>query len=166
MLETIREYAHDQLSGPATLESDAPAARGATTPTSPSRRSAELHGSHQLIWLDRLEIEHDNLRAALTWALELTGPGRRSAAGRLGLRLVNALSWFWYGHGHANDGRRWLELAVDQASGTAGPDLAEAVHGLGVLLLQQGEHERARAALEQNVAVWRQLGDAHGLSKD
>ncbi|MGB9376607.1 MAG: adenylate/guanylate cyclase domain-containing protein [Mycobacteriales bacterium] len=170
MLETVREYAVDRLGSSGRIEES-------------RRRHAEyyahfaeqardqLYGPHQLVWVDRLEIEHDNLRAALAWSLEEPpdpgpdGSGSDRIRMRLGLRLVNALSWFWYGHGHATDGRRWLELAVAQASAEEGPDLAHAVHGLGVLLLQQGEHERAQVALEENLVTWRQLGDPSGLAK-
>lgn len=163
MLQTVREYALDRLVASGLLEET-------------RRRHAEyyahfaeqandqVHGPRQLTWLDRLEIEHDNLRSALAWSLEEGSPNPTEGS-PLGLRLVNAMSWFWYGHNYAADGRRWLELAIDRASGEEGPQLATAVHGLGVLLLQQGENERARDAFEQNLVVWRRLQDATGLAK-
>jgi len=163
MLETIREYALDQLVRAGEL--DAVRQRHAEYYTAFAEQAgAELRGSRRLIWLDRLETEHDNLRAALSWTLdgEYGGDRQRPA---LGLRLVNGLSWFWYGHSHVTDGRRWLELAIDRATGDEGPALAGAAHGLGVLLLQEGEHERARAVLERNLAAWRSLGDEEGLAK-
>ncbi len=166
LLETIREFAAERLAQSGLLAETRQ--RHAEYYVAVAERARDqLYGPHQLTWLDHLEIEHGNLRVALAWALE---PQPAEAGGdrgrfRLGLRLVNALSWFWYGHGHAADGRRWLELAVGQASGDEGPDLAEAVHGLGVLLQQQGELERGRAALEQNLLVWRRLGDPTGLAK-
>lgn len=166
MLVTIREYAADTLARSGRRE-DVRRRHAEYYADFARRASEQLRGSHQLTWLDRLEIEHDNLRSALAWSLEGRPDSDDDDGQRLqlGLRLVNALSWFWYGHGHAADGRRWLELAIDQTAGEEGPDLARAVHGLGVLLLQQGEYERARAALEQNLAVWRRLGDSLGLTK-
>ncbi|MDQ3114050.1 MAG: hypothetical protein M3Q84_08125, partial [Actinomycetota bacterium] len=141
MLETIREYALDQLVRAG--EVDAIRQRHAECYTAFAEQAgAELRGSRRLIWLDRLETEHDNLRAALSWTLEGEYGGDRQRPA-LGLRLVNGLSWFWYGHSHVTDGRRWLELAIDRATGDEGSALAGAQHGLGVLLLQEGEHERA-----------------------
>jgi len=167
MLEMIREYAYRQLV--AVGELDVVRRRHAEYYTTfAEQASAELHGPRQLMWLDRLETEHDNLRAALVWTLAdgaaAAEDDRRSRAA-LGLRLVNALAWFWYGHGHAADGRRWIERAIEQATGDAGPQLAAAMHGLGVLLLQEGEMERARALLEQNLDTWQRVGDDEGLAK-
>ncbi|MDP9241208.1 MAG: tetratricopeptide repeat protein [Actinomycetota bacterium] len=165
MLETIREFAVDRLvkSGG---DDEAGRRHAEYYADFAEQANAQLRGPLQLTWLDRLEIEHDNLRAALAWSLaDPSGPDEAGPRVRLGLRLVNALSWFWYGHSHAADGARWLELAIERASGEEGPQLARAVHGFGVLLLHQGETNRGCAALQQNIAVWRQLGDRVGLAK-
>ena len=171
MLETIREFALEQLVRAGDLE--ATRRRHAEYYADfAEQANAELKGSRQLIWLDRLEIEHDNLRAALSWTLAsspATGAGADQERSALGLRLVSALSWFWYGHSHVAEGRRWLELAIDAATVHEGETLADAVHGLATILLLQGENERARAALEGNLTLLRRLGDprrlALGLSK-
>ena len=169
MLETIREFAHDQLVRAADL--DGTRRRHAEYYADfAEQANAELQGSRQLIWLDRLEIEHDNLRSALSWALATTAAnGSDQERSALGLRLVSALSWFWYGHSHVAEARRWLELAIDAATVDEGETLADAVHGLATILLLQGENERARAALEENLTLLRRLGDARrlalGLSK-
>src|ERR687889_1684888 len=60
----------------------------------------ELKGANQLEWLERLEAEHDNMRAALSWALE-----RKDV--ELALRLGGALGWFWSVRGYHSEGRRW-----------------------------------------------------------
>lgn len=166
MLEMIRVYAAEQLTR-SEREDETRRRHAQYYAEFAEQANDQLRGPHQLTWLDRLEIEHDNLRAALAWSLEVGPVAPADAEHRfgLGLRLVNALSWFWYGHSHVADGRRWLELAIDQASGAEGPQLARAVHGLGVLLLQQGEHDRGAAVLEQNIRVWRRLGDKPGLAK-
>ena len=158
MLQTIREFALERLA--AEDDPDAVRRRHAEYYLGfAERAAAELHGTQQLLWLDRLEADHDNLRAALSWSLEPQQPAPGSDDRvSIGIRLVNALSWFWYGHCHAADGRRWLERAMEVA-GDDGPDLARAVHGLGVLLLQQGEIEAGRGALERSLALWRHLGD-------
>jgi len=166
MLETIRDYASDQLAEGGDLE-ETRRRHAKYYADFAEQAKAELQGSHQLIWLDRLETEHDNLRAALSWTL---GAGRSAYDGdeqrvAIGLRLVNALSWFWYGHSHAADGRRWLELAIERVPVDAGPTLAPMMHGLAILLVQEGELERARAVLEHNVGIWRSMGDDEGLAR-
>src|SRR5215213_4336495 len=65
----------------------------------------ELRGPDQLEWLERLEAEHDNMRAALSWASV-----RKEA--EVALRLGGALSWFWSVRGYQSEGRRWLEEAL------------------------------------------------------
>ena len=59
--------------------------------------------------MDRLETEHDNLRAALTWSL---GPGGDTETG---LRLTGALSHFWYMREHHSESRTWLESALERS---------------------------------------------------
>jgi len=165
MLETIHNYARDQLvqSG----EQHAAHRRHAEYYVEVAEQAnAGLRGSHPLLWLDRLEIEHDNLEVALLWTLGGDPPGPETDPERrpLGLRMVNALSWYWYSH-DISAGRRWLDLAVDQATGDDGPLLAEAVEGLGWLLLQQGQPQQAKDALEQNLLLCRRLGHPPTLAK-
>jgi tetratricopeptide (TPR) repeat protein len=112
--------------------------------------------------LDRLEAEHDNLRAALTWSLQTPDAGpapadRERAA--TGLRLVQALALFWYRHGYMTEGRRWLQRAIDLTAEDGGAPLAHLAHWLGVLLQQQGEPRDALPLLERSLAIWRDLGD-------
>jgi non-specific serine/threonine protein kinase len=63
----------------------------------------ELHGAEQSKWLDRLEAEHDNLRAALGWCLA-EGDNPEAA-----LRLAGALTWFWAKRGHLAEGSEWTD---------------------------------------------------------
>ena len=130
MLETIREYGLERLeaSGEAArLRGDHAAYYLALA----EQAEPELHGPQQGAWLDRLEQEHDNLRAALAWALERGGQGAPApraqpgnggagAGGETGLRLAGALRWFWNLRGHVTEGRRWLERLL-QRSGAAPP---------------------------------------------
>jgi predicted ATPase/class 3 adenylate cyclase len=158
MLETIHEYALERLDA----DDDVGVAR---------RRHAEhyaafaeqahdqLDGPAQLTALDRLEADHDNLRAALAWSLaasNVTDQGERIA---IGLRLVQALSFFWYQHGYVTEGRRWLQRAMDLVPAAGGATLAGVAHGLGVLLDEQGEPEAARPLFERSLAIWRELGN-------
>jgi predicted ATPase/class 3 adenylate cyclase len=119
--------------------------------------------SRYLIARDRIEAELDNVRGALTWALPEPGAATASTPDRaaLGLRLCRALSWFWYasGYRYQAEARRWLSRAVEAAAGQEGPDVMTSLHGLAVLLLQHGENEPARDALQRCLDFWRREGD-------
>jgi tetratricopeptide (TPR) repeat protein len=121
----------------------------------------QLGGPAHLAAVDRLEAEHDNLRAALSWSLgtRTAGHARDGQRAGIGLRLVQALTTFWYHHGHAAEGRQWLQRAIDVTSDDAAAPLAQLQHWLGVLLLQQGDLDAAAQALERSLAVSRELGD-------
>jgi predicted ATPase/class 3 adenylate cyclase len=130
MLETIREYALERLAADDDLD-EARRRHAEYYAAFAERAAAQLDGPAQLAALDRLEAENDNLRAALAWALEApaadpAGVGERAV---IGLRLVQALTYFWYQHGHAAEGRRWLQRAVELASADAGAPLAQVAHG-------------------------------------
>ena len=179
MLETIREYALERLE----QDDDPDGARhrhaGYYAALAEQARG-QMDGPAQLTAMDRLEAEHDNLRAALAWSLETPTPepaGPASQASRadpagqgeravIGLRLVTALIPFWYQHGHATEGRRWLQRAMDLASTDGGAPLAKVAHGLGVLLDQQGEADAARRMFERSLAIWRELGDREEEARD
>ena len=159
MLETIREYALERLGADDDLDGARRRQAGYYADFAERARD-QLDGPAQLTALDRLEAEHDNLRAALAWSLEsgVAGRGERAV---IGLRLVQALSGFWYHHGHAAEGRRWLQRAMDLAAADGGAPLAQVAHGLGVLLDQLGEPAAARQAFERSLAIWRELGDTN-----
>jgi predicted ATPase/class 3 adenylate cyclase len=160
MLETIREYALEQLE--AAGEADGTRDRHASHYAAlAARADQQLHGPAQLSALDGLEAEHDNLRAALSWTLAPGGSGRAGDAGRAatGLRLVHALTAFWFQHGHATEGRRWLQRAIALAPDEAGEPSARIAHGLGMLLSQQGELDAALHLFERSLAIWREIGN-------
>ena len=141
MLQTIREYALGRLdAGP-----DAQSLRarhadyflGLAEQAQPAFRSSE-----QEVWLQRLDAEHDNMRAALGWAL---GDARDEVA----LRLSAALRWFWYVRGYQTEGRRWLNEALARSQGTRTPAEVEALIGAGWLVLNQGDLDTSRQLLQQ-----------------
>src|SRR5579871_915705 len=97
LLETIRAYAWER----AEAAGEAAALRRAHAAyflALAEGAEPALKGAEQAVWLERLEREHDNLRAALRWAVE-------SAEGEMGLRLGGALWRFWYVRGHLSEGR-------------------------------------------------------------
>jgi predicted ATPase/class 3 adenylate cyclase len=167
MLETIREYALERLTQAG--EEEQTRHRHAQHFTVLAEQAREqLNTPEHLAALDRLEADHDNLRAALAWTLETRSadPAARGEQAAIGLRLVHALTPLWYHHGHALEGRRWLERALDLASENAGAPLARVTHGLGVLLSEQGDPVAARPFFERSLAIWRELGDKDQQSRE
>jgi predicted ATPase/class 3 adenylate cyclase len=160
MLETIRQYALERLEQTGDLD-DTRRRHARYYAVFAEQANGQLIGPADLAALDRLEAEHDNLRAALSWSLDTqaadpAGDAERAATG---LRLVQALASFWYRHGHATEGRRWLPRAIDLATDDGGAPLAKLAHSLGMLLVQQGELEAGLGLFERSLAIWRDLGD-------
>ena len=163
LLETIREFALERLAEAG--EADSARHRHAEHYAALAEQAhQQLYGPAQLVTLDRLEAEHDNLRAALTWSLESQGTDADRVG--IGLRLVEALAAFWHQHGHATEGRRWLQRAIDLASEDTGAPLAAVAHGLGMLLTQQGEFAAAIPLFERSLAIYRDSGDRDEEAKE
>jgi predicted ATPase/DNA-binding SARP family transcriptional activator len=155
MLATVREYALELLD--ASGEADRVRRRHAVTYlelAEQADRAAKAAGG--AIELERLEAEHDNLRAALTWLHE-------AGEVELELRLVNALSRFWWLRGHTTEGRRWLASALETSGGDPGLR-TEALRRAAVLAGVQGDYEVARAFAEESRALYEQLGDRRGVA--
>ncbi|MFL5803730.1 MAG: ATP-binding protein [Roseiflexaceae bacterium] len=178
LLETIREYALERLE----LSGEAEVVR---------RRHAlhylglaeaaelELMGAEQSMWLQRLEADHDNLRAALAWCQTPTGDAE------VGVRLAGALWRFWDTRSYLSEGRRWLEQTlalydlgvpgeyglVDTADQATSQPYnarmamrAKALYGAGALVWSQGDFARASALLEESLALFRALEDTAGIA--
>src|SRR5829696_3502634 len=122
-----------------------------------------LNGKDRSLWLERLEIEHDNFRAALAWSSE------EEAEGETGLRLAGALSWFWFHREYWSEWRRWLDRALAAQEGAGGPRWtaarAKALSGGGFLAWMQGDQVTARSQLEESVALLREVRDKQGLAQ-
>jgi predicted ATPase/Tfp pilus assembly protein PilF len=145
MLETVHEFAREKL-GESEEGEEIKRVHAQYFLTLVEEAYPELKGPDQLEWLERLEAEHDNMRAALTWALE-----RKEVA--VALRMGGALSWFWEVRGYHSEGRRWLEevLAMD---GRGSPEVrAMALAGIGALAEEQGDLDRAQEACEEGLEL-------------
>ena len=116
------------------------------------RAEPELTGPAQTAWLDRLEAEHDNLRAALGWATAQDAPTA------VGVRLAGALWRFWWRRGHFREGRAWLEAALAQGAGSEA-ERAKALYGAGSLATEQGDNEQATTLLEAALVAARTAGE-------
>jgi predicted ATPase/DNA-binding SARP family transcriptional activator len=157
MLEPIKQYAREKLEE-SREEAETVKRRHATFFLALAEEAElELRGPRQGEWLERLEGEHNNLRAALSWMLE----GREI---ELVLRLGGALGEFWHLRGHLGEGRRWLEEAL--AKGTAVQELvrAKALARAGYIAWEQGDYERSIALSEESLALSREVGDARSAA--
>jgi predicted ATPase/class 3 adenylate cyclase len=145
MLETIREFALEKLeeSGEAGAVKRAHAEYFLALA---ERAEPKLWGLEDAVWLERLEEEHDNMRAALSWALEHEEAG-------LALRLGGALRWFWNMAGYYGEGRSWLEATLAKDRGASAEARAKVLEGLGLLANQQGDLNRAEAAAEEGLKL-------------
>jgi predicted ATPase len=145
MLETVHEFAREKLGQSAEAE-EIKRAHAQYFLTLAEEAYPELKGANQLQWLERLEAEHDNMRAALSWALE-----RKEA--EVALRLGGALWWFWWMRGYYSEGRRWLEEALAM-EGRGSPEVrAMALAGVGELASEQGDLDRAQEAGEEGLEL-------------
>jgi predicted ATPase len=155
MLDTIREYGLERLE----QSGEAEATRRAHADffvALAEKAEPNLTGPDQGEWLERLETEHDNVRAVLVWALEHDP--------QTALQLAAALWWFWRYRAHITEGRSWLERAVAASPDATTRQRVKALHGAGVLARQQSENEQAAVLLEKALALAREIGDERGVA--
>jgi predicted ATPase/class 3 adenylate cyclase len=157
MLETIREFGLEQLE--ASEEADAIRRQHAryflrlAEEEEPGGNRSPLW--HQ--WLDRMEAEQDNLRAALDGA---------AAAGEIetALRLAGAMWEFWKVQGHHNEGRQRLTELLARTEGERTAFRAKALDALARLAVEQGDHDAIGPLYTESLSIWRELGDKSGIA--
>jgi predicted ATPase/ATP/maltotriose-dependent transcriptional regulator MalT len=117
----------------------------------------ELTGERQLVWLERLESEHDNLRAAMRWMLDR---GESEEAARLG----SALWLFWGICTHLAEGRRSMEQALSSRGRVAmsASARAKALFVAGMMSNYQGDHLSAEPLVQESLRLFKELGDKVG----
>jgi tetratricopeptide (TPR) repeat protein len=150
MLETIRQYALAKLA--ASGEAD-----------TVRRRHAEyylaLAGASypsETVWLDRMETEHENLRAAVAWSQSVQGNAE------LGLRLAATVVRFWGTRGYWSEGRGWLETALAHAEGERVDDAqlrAQALLGMGFTCTFQGDYTAGETYFADSLKLYQELED-------
>ncbi|GIV98593.1 MAG: hypothetical protein KatS3mg057_3250 [Herpetosiphonaceae bacterium] len=161
MLETIREYALECLAMSG-KEEELRQRHADYFLALAEGAEPELRGPAQVTWLEQLEQEHDNLRAALQWALD-------SGEVEVALRIGGALGRFWLARGYLSEGRAWLTAALAaarlrQRSESYGAALAKAFNAAGNLAHTQGDYAAAHPLYQECLAIRRELGDQLGIA--
>ncbi|MGH3821587.1 MAG: BTAD domain-containing putative transcriptional regulator [Pseudonocardiaceae bacterium] len=116
-----------------------------------------LRGPEQPAWLDRLETEHANLRAALEWWL-------KQGDAETAVRMAGSLYQFWGIHGYYTEGRQWLARALATDGQVPAAAQARALLGAATLAVIQGDFQEAMVACEQAAGLCRHTGDTAGLA--
>ncbi|MBI4728415.1 MAG: tetratricopeptide repeat protein [Acidobacteria bacterium] len=150
MLESVRRLARERLAA----RGDAPVLDRHLDwfLTWASRAAGALQGPEQGRWLDLLDRDHDNLRAALDRSLQ---NGREEA----GLRLAGALGPFWSRRGYLTEGRAWLDRILDASERSESEPRARAFLAAGVFAWYQGKRDSARSCYEESLSLARGLGN-------
>jgi tetratricopeptide (TPR) repeat protein len=149
-LETVREYALDAAAAAGRL--DGHRRRQAMWVRGLAEAAEQgLGGPEQAAWLDRIELELPNVRAALDWALE-------AGDAELALRIASSLGRFWRAHAHASEARTWLDQGL--AARELPDDVrASALWSAAWLAMAQGDHEAAGPYLEEAHELFSRCGN-------
>jgi predicted ATPase/class 3 adenylate cyclase len=151
MLETIREFAAEMLA--TSGESEVIGDRHAVAMLALAQEAApKLSGPDQRAWLERLERDHDNLRAALDWSVRRPDPA-------LGARLATALWRFWQQRGYLNEARARFDQLEAQGWQLEPIDRAKFVEAFGGIAYWQSDEATATRLYDEALALWRELGD-------
>ncbi len=157
LLETIREYGLEALETSGEME-DTRRAHAAYYLALAEQAETELSGPQQISWFERLEREHDNLRAVMQWVLE---PGRQEEQRlEMALRLGAALGRFWFARGPFHEGQIFLERTLAGSEGIVSSWRAKALIAAGWL---QGDAHRRDELYGEGLANFRALGDKQGI---
>lgn len=157
MLETIHEFSVECLAR--SNEEQSLRRRHAESMVHVARAARRAAvGSAQMMAMQRTEVEHHNLRAALAWALA-------GGETELALRLCAALMVYWYVKGQYREGRAWMARALATAPEVAPATRADVLYGAAILAHVQDYQDEARSLIEASVALWRTVGgDPTGLA--
>jgi predicted ATPase/DNA-binding XRE family transcriptional regulator len=156
MLEVLREFGRERLADTAELDAVRQAHLDWCVALAESGETG-LAGPEQAAWLERLEAEHDNLRAAL-------GSTAASSA-EFRVRLAGALWRFWWWHGHFTEGRAWLDQVLATGAEVAAAWRSRALLAAGILAREQGDFDPAIALFDESLAIRRSLGDRRGTAQ-
>ncbi len=156
MLETTRQYAREKMIG-AGEEMVAQQAHFDYFILLAEEAEIHLLGPDQVIWLNRIEKEHDNCRTALEWYMQ-------NQKGDRALRMAGALGIFWCKHSHFSEGRRWLGKLLMKFSDAPEQVQVKAWRFAGVLAIWQQDGAEAYRIFTENMEREQKLGDQWGIA--
>jgi predicted ATPase len=160
MLETIREYGQEALSTSGEMATARQA--HAAYYLALAEEAARGYNSPQLAeWLERLEREHDNLRATMEWSLD---PAQAESLLEMAYRLGEALTEFWRVRGFYNEARAFLERVLARSEGGAASVRARTLNVAAGFAFELGEYDRAETLWQESLALYRELGDIRGIA--
>jgi DNA-binding CsgD family transcriptional regulator len=155
LLELVRQYARERLEESG--EADAFLRRHAEFFLAMAEEAEpQLAGAHQQEWAERLEEEHDNLRASLSWSLEKEPESA--------LRLAGALARFWEMRARFVEASGWLEAALRRSDRADVAKRAKALSEAGTFAFHRAEYDRALVLHEEALALYQGLGDESGVA--
>ncbi|MFL5627794.1 MAG: ATP-binding protein [Ktedonobacteraceae bacterium] len=153
MLETIREYGLEVLADSGEMEMVQKAY--ATYFLALAQRAARaLSTPQEAAWMERLEQEHDNLRAVMQWSLEPVEDRRKIA-----LHLGGVLRSFWSTRGYLSEGLDFLERALLRSDGVEASVRAKALYAAARLNEMRGDYDQAEPFIAESLALYQELGD-------
>jgi predicted ATPase/DNA-binding XRE family transcriptional regulator len=156
MLEPVRQYGRERLKESGEIETVL-GRHAALFLALAEEAEPELRRAQQISWLEHLEKEQDNLRAAMAWLLE---SGGSEQAARLGW----ALWLFWWIRGRFTEGRRWMEEVLSRGAAMPASARAKALFVAGTMASGQADFRSAELLLEESLSLFRQLGDKRGVA--
>ena len=160
MLETIREYGLEALV--ASREMDVTRQAHALYYLQLSEEAdPHFDGPQQVVWLERLEREHDNIRASMRWSIEQGDTGENW---EIALRLAIAVRRFWMIRIYWNEGHRFFDRALAGSEGVVGSLRARALSAAATLADYQGDFERGERLCRESLTIWQTLKDARGIA--
>jgi len=161
MLETIREYALEALVTFGEMENTRQA-HATYYQRLAEEAEPELYGPIRKVWWDRLEREHENLRAALQWVLDQARRDKTRQSAEMALRFGGALRNFWAESGYWNEGRTFLEQALTESTGIVSSVRTKALIAVGHLAFLQGDYDRTETLCKEILAVNQKPGATAG----
>lgn len=112
-----------------------------------------MSGAEQAEWVNRVELEHDNIRAGLGRSKSVEGDLE------LGLRLAGALFWFWEQRSYLQEGRASLAALLARSTDLHSRAHAKALTAAAQLTFRQGDYAEAKALCESSLKIFRDIGD-------
>ncbi|HKU57813.1 MAG TPA: BTAD domain-containing putative transcriptional regulator [Gaiellaceae bacterium] len=150
MLETVRHFAVERLEETGAHELRRRHAEWLAR-LAETMAAKTFEGEDVKTWLDRIQPEHDNIRAALAWSLEQEP--------EIALRLASSLRLFWEVRGHFSEGFRWLEAAMTHAADAPIGLRLRALSSSGAVAFRVGDHDLAHARFSAALELARELED-------